>query len=301
MIEAFVVDHDTGGGLFDSEGIAALKAVGGSLRTKAAVDTVRLPQALAEFIGSPLSATAKALYGSAMGFLQRRAPLEDCEAGMKLALDAFVGSLNRSVYETWLTFALIDRLGPTEFRAVSYTESGELLARPTTSLEIGFQVPLKDYRLPEALFRTASGACFAYKFECSNEIAYYKNPDKCRDLTAAGNTAGLLCHRTLLLYQVDGLETVPVLACRSNHYTVTPALLVEHLSWDELRSPQALAQARKRPLVFGPKTKLAIAVRADAAQGALTDVTIPDRLPDNLEAFAASYDGRVLDAVLGLL
>jgi hypothetical protein len=278
----------------DYDGIRAIRAVEHSVCRRAGIAQIRYPQMLMEYVHEPNLALAKALFGTFMLLVQSQASVKTLNEMVSSVLQAHIADLNRYLFETWLCFAFIDYLHPVEFRIMVLDDNGELETRRAESLEVGYQTPLKDYRLPEASFRTSKGACYAYKFENSNEIAYYTTPNKCKDVTAAGSTSGLVCHRSLLLYRIDGLDTVPVLARRSFGYSLSPELMVEHLSEAEYSSKAVLSQVRKRPLLFAGNVPLHIVLRERSIMGPVKGHSIPHPL----SVYRLGYEGHDFRQVL---
>jgi hypothetical protein len=217
-----------------------------SLRARAGIVQIELSRTLDDYRHDPRSTAAHLLFDASIRLLQGRMDHTGLVDFVTGRIPAHLAETDRYLYEAWVAYGIVELLGPVGFHAVQGTEEGAFEARPTDRIVLGSQPPSRDYRLPEALFVTASGACFAYKYEHSTEIVSYRQPCRTRDFTSAGNTARQVCHRVLLLYEVEGPATVPVIAQRSKKSMRAPDLMVEHLSSLEYASLDKRQEVRSR-------------------------------------------------------
>lgn len=244
-----------------NRGVIAYRQIEKSLCDKAGISGIELPPALAAYLQDTTRALASSLRNPFIAFLQKKVPAEDCVILLHDALNSQIPLLEQCLYETWAAYALIDSFDPVEFWRCELSERGSLKTEPTDSVRFGYQTPLKEYRLPEAVFRTPSGATYAYKIECCDELLHYGIPGPKLDFTAAGNTAGLLSHRVFLLYQIDDINQAPVLAQRSAGYVQSPAMMVECLDSRDRSFETAVYQACCRALSFAGTVPMNIMVR----------------------------------------
>jgi hypothetical protein len=217
-----------------------------SLKATAGIVGVELSRTLDDYRHDARSTAARLLFGAAIRLLQGRMDAKGLVAFVKKEVPAHLAETDRYLYEAWVAYGLIELLGPVGFHAVQRVAEGAFEARPTDRIVLGAQAASRDYRLPEALFVTTSGSCFAYKFEHSTEIVSYTQPCRARDFTSGGNTARQVCHRVLLLYKVDDPAVVPVIAQRSKKSMRAPDLMVEHLSSLEYASLDKRQEVRSR-------------------------------------------------------
>jgi hypothetical protein len=214
----------------ESHTIDGFSQVEASLCEKSGINTVILPRSLMDYRSDPVKTAAKVLFDPGIRLLQQQITPEGLVLQAKKSVPTYLAKIDRYLYEAWIAYGLLDLLDPVEFWNVDRLPDGSFISKPADHLETGLQPSLKDYRLPEALFRTASGACYAYKFDHVTEIASYKTPARAKDFTSAGNTVGQVCQRALLLFELEDLDTVPIIAQRSKKAMLKPALVVEHLS-----------------------------------------------------------------------
>jgi hypothetical protein len=250
MTEALVATIATRGGLIDHVGITALSEVTASLCAMGGIEAISLPKALRGYMENPLRSADRVLHAPIVGLLRQDMTVEQFEEDARWLLLSLFDDLNRYVFEAWLAYALIERLSPVAFKVVEALGEDCFIVEDAQSLELGFQRQLKNVRLPEALFKTASGEAYAYKFEKSSEVEFYAQDSKCKDRTAGGNTADQTCHRTLLLYRIEGFDSAPVLAQRKMGHLMIPDLIVEHLGLNDLASAEMLRWARDRAMLF---------------------------------------------------
>jgi hypothetical protein len=246
MLYALASDVLAGEDAIESRTIDDFSHVEASLCEKSGIDAIILPRSLMEYRSNPVKTAAKVLFDSGIRLLQQQITPDELVLLAKKAVPTYLAKIDRYLYEAWIAYGVLDLLDPVEFRSVHQSLDGGFISQPADHLETGLQLSLKDYRLPEALFKTASGACYAYKFEHVTEIASYKTPCRAKDFTSAGNTVGQVCQRALLLFELEDLDTVPIIAQRSKKAMLKPVLVVEHLSAFEYSLLERRQEVRAR-------------------------------------------------------
>lgn len=201
----------------------------------------RLPERLEHFLTDAHRALAEPLSSLVVDAASGRVPLAEVHgrAASEAARSADV--LMRCAYEAWVYLGIMAALRPVRFWAVASEDGRRLVAVPTDEVRMGWQVPSRELRHPEAVFETADGRVFACKCEAAREIDYYDvMAPPARDTSAGGNTENLMGRRVLLLYQLDGVRDVRPLVDRKEKRQVAADHVCTVLSPGEMGSPSHL-------------------------------------------------------------
>lgn len=182
-----------------------------------------------------LAKPAFALVLDAVG--QESSP-EELETAARRALPPFCSSLFRNAYEAWAYLGVVDALEPVRFYAAVSSDTEEVRAVRTDEVWASAQITSPERRMPEAVFETADGRVFAMKSEAARELDYYGvRIERRRDSSAGGNTAGLMGHRVLLLYRLDGVDDVAVTVDRQKRVQTPIDLMCEVLEPHDMSYP----------------------------------------------------------------
>ncbi|MDR1015564.1 MAG: hypothetical protein LBL86_11415 [Coriobacteriales bacterium] len=246
---------------------AAFREVEASLVRKTGIRGIRLPVILSEHLDNPADSAAKVLLAPCVSLLQRRITEDEIEQFVRVDLASRLTDLSRCLYEAWIAYGLIDLLEPTEFKGVMLMPEGDPRPCQLDYLELGFQMPDGDLRLPEALFTTALGEQYAYKFESVTEIAFYRVSPRRREFSCAGNTVNQVCHRAFLLYRRENSDEVPIIASREKRNMLSPDLMVEHLSADEYASELRRKELSLRIQIARPNNPLQVVFWQEQPEG----------------------------------
>lgn len=164
--------------------------------------------------------------------------------------------LNRNALEAAFCYDIIAALNPTSFYVPHIENGGSLTSVDTREITLGMQDASSDLRLPEAMFLSGDGTAFAYKIEATEEIPSYRTPCRHIDFTLKGNTSGGLYRRTLLLYLIPNIKSVPVLARRNKSYAMAPVMHVEFVNTDSAVPSEEVDNAFKRARVLASENAL---------------------------------------------
>ena len=202
---------------------------------------------------------------------------------------------------------MVARLSPVRFHAVFTPDMKEVRTVPTKSVQVGTQPSSPTLRLPEAAFQTADGRFFAMKSESAHELDFYgfKNKRR-RDSSSGGNTAGLVTHRVLLLWELPSLSAVGFVADRDKSLLTPPDLTVEVLEPAEMSTPAYVSAFVSR--INAVRSRRAVQVLA--LEGAGAEAAFPEGMLDDptvapvrVHGVPAEkrFDGEVLDEIAAAL
>lgn len=223
------------------------------LKESTGIDQVVLPSKLMRFVDDPLSALAGGIQNIVFDYLQDGGDFERLMQRARAQVNADYRCLYRCVYEYWIFFTLINGLLPQKIYHVFYDGISDPFITSTLTLEPGKQLHIAGKRAPDTVVVTQDGTCYALKFECSSEIAYYDVPMfRRRDNTFGGDSRGILGQRTLLLFALESLEKVPVIADRDKKTLEQPLLSVEIGSEVEFSIPASRLALGNRALTLRP-------------------------------------------------
>lgn len=198
----------------------------------------KLASMLESFMSDPLHEVARPLCSCVLDALQAGEAAEALHARAQAVLVPHAELLWRNAYEAWAYYGVVAQLKPVRFHAVFTPDMKSVHAVRASCVEVAVQASSPTLRLPEAVFETADGCVFAMKSEAAHELDFYgfKNKRR-RDSSSGGNTADLMTHRVLLLWELASLDSVGFVADRDKSRIVPPALTVEVLEPADMTTP----------------------------------------------------------------
>lgn len=132
--------------------------------------------------------------------------------------------------------------------------------------------------MPEALFETADGRLFAMKTELARELDFYGAKIKRRrDMSLGGNTVDQVAHRVLLLYRIEGIDAIPLLADRDHLKVLGSDLMVEAVMPGDMEPGLACAMFLERLETMHSKRPVQMLL-ADGAAAAPSEASDDPRL-----------------------
>ncbi|MEC4294554.1 hypothetical protein [Adlercreutzia shanghongiae] len=219
-VQELLAERVLGDELAEAEMLASrLSSVRGDLCRSAGLSRYALAPRLEQFVEDPREAAARPLQALVLDAASGLVPLAEVDGAAREVARAPFEVLLRAAYEAWVYLGVVSALGPVRFWAVAAGGPDSLAAVETDEVRAGWQVPSRELRVPEAMFRTREGETYALKMECAREIDYYDvMAPLARDTSAGGNTYELLSHRVLLLYRLaDERAVVPVVDRKEKH------------------------------------------------------------------------------------
>ncbi|MEG0462228.1 hypothetical protein, partial [Gordonibacter sp.] len=219
--------------------------------------------------------------------------VSEMEDRARREIPVFFESLVRAAYEAWAYYGIVVALEPVKFYRVFSPDTVEVAALETDEITVGTQVTSPERRIPEAVFETRDGSLFAMKSEAAREL------ERRRDLSAGGNTAGLLAHRVLLLYRLADLENVGVVADRERLHLVPNDLLCEVLLPREMECPAYVSAFVERACAVRSRRPVQVLTRDD--QGAFPEGMLEDEAVVPIERSVIGFDEAALARIAALL
>lgn len=198
----------------------------------------RLASTLENLIADPKETLAKPAFGIVLDGLQQGLTPEEMETRATKSLTQFFKELIRNAYEAWAYYGIVAALKPVRFYGVYSPDTVEVHAVETDSIVVGAQINSPERRMPEAVFETQDGRVFAMKSEVARELDFYgQKVTRRRDNSAGGNTIGIIAHRVLLLYEIDSVDKLSLIADRDKLFILPSDLMCEFLLPSEMEQP----------------------------------------------------------------
>jgi len=260
----------------------------------------RLASALENFIRDPEMTMAKPAFGIVLDGLQQDLSREEIESRCARQIIPFCRDLFRNGYEAWLYYGIVACLRPIHFYSVYSPDTVELQAVDTESITVGDQITSPERRIPEAVFVTEDNRIFAMKSEAARELDYYGvKIVRRRDFSAGGNTVDQIAHRVLLLYRIESLEKVPLLADRDRLYLLPSDLMCEFLMPEEMEQPYQVSLFVDR--IGTVRSRRPVQVLTWDEKGQFPDKMTEDTTAAPIERRIIRQDERKLKEIAALL
>lgn len=238
-----------------------------ALCCSAGLSRYALAPRIEQFIEDSREAAARPLQALVLDAASGLVPLAEVDGAAREAVRAPFEVLFRAAYEAWVYLGVVNALAPVRFWAVAAESSDSLVVVETDEVRAGWQVPSRELRVPEAVFRTREGETYALKLECAREIDYYDAmAPLARDTSAGGNTFELLGHRVLLLYRLADEGAVAPVVDRKEKRQVYCDLAVSVLAPREMENRSYLGAFIQRAQKLRIKRPLQV-VTYGAAKG----------------------------------
>lgn len=270
---------------------------------QAGLSQFKLASMLESFLTDPMAEVARPLCACVLDALQAGEASETLRDQAQAVLIPHAGLLWRNAYEAWAYYGVVARLAPRKFYAVFTPDMKVVRTVPASSIEVAVQASSPTLRLPEAVFETADGRVFAMKSEAGHELDFYgfKNKRR-RDSSSGGNTADLMTHRVLLLWELAGVDAVGFVADRDKSRVVPPALTVEVLEPADMATPAYVSAFVERINAVRSRRPVQVIATGDGEfpAGMLDDSTVAP-VQVRHTAPARRFDTGMLDEIAGVL
>ena len=246
------------------QGAERIAEVRADLLARTGLERIELPAGVESFIFDPVMVAAKPLFGIVLEGLQRGKDADALAAEGEREVPRQAGRIARVAYELWVYFGIIRELKPVSLRAVVSHDTVAMEVVDTGTITVGAQITSPERRMPEAVFETEDGRAFAFKLEVANELDFYGvKITKRRDTSSGGNTAGVLSHRLLMLYEIADMAQPPMLADRDTLTVLPTTLTCEVLAPEELSVESFAAQFFERCQTLRSKNRVQVATFSD--------------------------------------
>lgn len=259
----------------------------------------RLPRAIENAIADPRRALAAPAFTFVLDALRQN----DDEALAQAAADAVVShakTLNRCMYELWAYYGVVAALHPVRFYEVFSPDTVQARAMPTGVCTVGEQASSPSRRMPEAVFETADGRVFAMKTEVARELDFYGAKIKRRrDMSLGGDSMDHMMHRVLLLYRIESVDDVPLIADRDSMKVLASDLMLEVLLPEDMGPGLSAAMFLER--LDTVRSKRPIRILTETSQGAFPDEVMADPRAALFERRIIGEDSEALADIASLL
>lgn len=286
--------------VYDDELAAHCRAVKKRIEDGSELTELALPVAVERFVEDPRQALCKAVFCCVMDALQTGSGEDALLAEAQGELTRVHTSLARFAYEFWAYFGIVAAMDPVRFWLVESPDTVQTFAAPAERISLGHQVTSPERRIPDAVFETGSGRLFAFKNEPASELDYYGlKIRRRRDMSLGGNSSDHLAHRVLMLYEVESIANIPLIADRDKLMIRPADLLVEALSKKEMESPAYATQIASRYRSVPCRRPIQVVTMEEGSgfpRAFEIDPTIPAR-----EYVALGFDEDRLEDIAGLL
>lgn len=274
----------------------AVCEVRGDLLTSSGLGAYRLPERLEHFVFDPHRAVAESLATLVVDAVSGRVSLAEAQGLARETAGRSLDVLARCAYEAWAYLGIVAAMRPVRFWAVASRDGRELSCVPTDEVRMGWQVPSRELRHPEAVFETADGDVLAVKCEAAREIDYYNAlAPVARDTSAGGSTEDLLGHRVLLLYRLGSLEAARPLVDRKAKVQLPADLACTVLAPGEMANPSYLGSLIARLKIL--RTRRPVRVLTFDGRGAFPAEMAADSEVPAVETTVARLSRTALEGI----
>ncbi len=260
----------------------------------------RLASTLENLIADPEATLAKPAFGIVLDGLQQGFTPEEMEIQATRSVIPFCEDLFRNAYEAWAYYGIIAALKPIKFYGVYSPDTVEVQAVPIDFIKAGEQINSPERRMPEAVFQTQDGRIFAMKSEAATGLDFYgEKITRRRDNSAGGNTADLIAHRVLLLYKIDSVDKVPIIADRDKLFMLPSDLMCEFLLPNEMEQPSFVSLFVER--INSVRSKRPVQVLTFDEKGKFPEGLLQDSTVAPVERKMLGFDSSSLKKIADLL
>ena len=262
------------------------------------LDAIAMPVDLSSFLHNPKDGLMRILYNRTFDLLQGKITVESYEAQAKDDLQSVATELFRLGYEQWTALVIIKMLEPDEAFLVDLDDDYKPFLRELKDISFGRQAHHPTMRIPEFVLHSRRlNKYVAVKMVLEQEIETFvvtvKPPVRPRKKT--GDTSFALDSRVMLLSFMSGPDDIPVIADIYDRKLTSPDWMMEFISVNELKEPDALGQVKRNMQALNPKLGACV-VLIDGD----TEINLED-IPDNLSAVSIAFDQSKLQPVIDKL
>lgn len=264
------------------------------------LEELKFASTLENFLANPLATLAKPSFDIVLEAIQNDRSTSVVEEKAREKIPVFCEMVFRNAYEAWAYYGIVRALKPRKFYAVLSPNTIDVHAVESPSITIGSQITSPERRIPEAVFETENGSVFAMKSEVARELDFYGTKiTRRRDFSAGGNTVDQNGHRVLLLYKLESLDKINLIADRDEHYVRTSDLMCEFLCAEEMEQISYAASFFNRAGVLRSKHPIQVLVLDDDAQ--FPQVVLEDKDLPTFERKVIGYEENELVNIASLL
>ncbi len=221
------------------------------------IERVSMPVDLHSFLHKPKEGMARSIYSRLFDLLQGKTTIGDFEQQCIDDLNTSASELYRIGYEWWAGLTLVKLLEPEKAFFVDLDEDYKPFLTDLKEISFGRQAHHPTMRIPEfVLLSKKLGRYVAVKMAVAREIETYARPGlrpPVRPKRPTGDTSLALDSRVMLLSFMSGPDEIPIIADTYDCTLANPDWMLECITLDEFRNPDAVEEVRFRLTSLNPK------------------------------------------------
>ena len=262
------------------------------------LESISMPIDLHTFLHSPREGLLRMIYNRVFDLLQGKTTPDLFEQQCLHDLQVSSADFYSLGYEWWAGLSLIKLLDPDQAFGVDFDEDFKPFLTELKGISFGRQAHHPTIRIPEFVLHSRKlGRLVAVKMAVAREIETYAERFKppVRPKKRTGDTSFALESRVMFLYFVSSPDAVPIVAETYDNILNSPDLMVECITAEHLRDPEAVEQVRQRMEAMDPKIGLSLIVLNPEEEMPLEVV------PEGIHPIAAGLDQSKLQEVISSL
>lgn len=262
------------------------------------IESISMPVDLSSFLHTPKEGLGRIIYSRVFDLLQGKTMSDVFEQQCIEDLKASSSELFRLGYEWWAGLALIKLLDPDQAFGVDFDEDYKPIPTDLKEISFGKQAHHPTIRIPEFVLHSRKLDRFvAVKMAIAKEIESFSVGFKppVRPKKRTGDTSSALESRVMFLSFMSGPENIPIIADIYERVLTSPDFMVECITAEDLRDPEALEQVRMRLETMNPKLGLSLLVINPEGE------VLPENVPEGIRPVAAGLDQAKLQEVVSSL
>ncbi len=262
------------------------------------LEAVSMPLDLSSFLHNPEEGLIRVLYNRTFDLLQDKITMDTFEELAGVDLQTAAAGLYRLGYEWWVALTMIKLLDPDEAYQVDLDDDHNPILTEMKEICFGRQAHHPTMRIPEFVVHSRKlNKYVAVKMALAREIDTFvvtvKPPVRPKKKT--GDTSLALDSRVMLLSFMESKEKIPVIADIYECTLTNPHWMIEYVTKDELRDPDAMYEVKHHSVSMNPKHGTCLILVDWEKEADLEDT------PENICAVAAGFDQSKLLASLNEL
>ena len=234
------------------------------------IERVSMPVDLHSFLHAPKEGMARSIYSRLFDLLQGKTTMESFEQQCIDDLNGSASELYRIGYEWWAGLTLVKLLEPEKAFFVDLDDDNKPFLTELKEISFGRQAHHPTMRIPEfVLLSKRLGRYIAVKMAIAREIETYARPGlrpPVRPKRPTGDTSLALDSRVMLLSFMSGPHEVPIIADTYDCTLTSPDWMLECVTQDEFRNPEAVEEVKYRLSALNPKLGSCMVVIGDSDQ-----------------------------------
>lgn len=259
------------------------------------LENISMPLDLSSFLHNPEEGLIRVLYNRTFDLLQGKIAMDEFEKLAGNDLETAAAVLYRLGYEWWAALTIIKLLDPDEAYQVDLDDEYTPILTDMKDICFGRQAHHPTMRIPEFVIHSRKiDKYVAVKMPLAREVDTFvvttKPPVKPRKKT--GDTSLALDSRVMLLSFMESGTDIPVIADIYECTLNSPNWMIECITENELRNPDAIYSVKHHSASMKPKHGMCLLL-VDPIDG-----SVLEDMPENIRTVAAGFDPSRLSAAI---